>query len=82
VLISHFEKYPLITKKKADLLLFKQILDIMNNKKHLTIEGIQKIVAIKASLNLGLSDELKKAFPNIIPVTIPLVENQVIQDPY
>ena len=32
------------------------------------MEGLMEIVAIKASLNLGLSDELKSAFPNIIPL--------------
>jgi hypothetical protein len=82
VVIPHFDKYPLITQKKADYLLFKQILDIINNKEHLTIEGIWKIVAIKASLNLGLSVELNKAFPNIVPITGPLIKNQVIPDPY
>ena len=35
----------------------------MLNKEHNTIEGIQKIVNIKASLNLGLSNDLKEAFP-------------------
>jgi len=43
------------------------IIDLMSRKEHLTIEGLHKIVAIKASLNLGLSDKLKVAFPNVIP---------------
>ena len=41
---------------------------MINAKEHLTIEGLHKIVAIKASMNWGLSDELKKEFPNIILV--------------
>lgn len=28
----------------------------MNNKKHLSIEGLNQIINIKASMNLGLSD--------------------------
>jgi hypothetical protein len=48
----------------------------MNNKKHLTIEGLHKIVAIKASLNLGLSDELKTSFANIVAIKRPLIKNQ------
>jgi hypothetical protein len=32
VIIPHFDKYPLITKKRADYLLFKSALDIINNK--------------------------------------------------
>jgi hypothetical protein len=38
-------------------------------------------VAIKASLNKGLSVELKTAFPNTIPANRPVVD-QVIRDPY
>ncbi len=49
---------------------------------HLTIEGLIKILALKASLNLGLSENLKVAFPNVIPVKRPLVEDQMIDDPY
>lgn len=39
----------------------------MLNKEHNTLEGIQKIVNIKASLNLGLSKDLKEAFPDTVP---------------
>ena len=75
VVINHFDKYPLITKKLADYILFKRIIGLISNKEHLTMEGLQKIIAIKTSMNLGLSDELKKAFPNIIPVKRPLVRS-------
>lgn len=50
-------------------------------REHLTIEGLQKLVAIKASMNLGLSDELKAAFPDTIAVQRPLVQNKIIEDP-
>jgi hypothetical protein len=48
----------------------------MNHKEDLTLEGIHKIAGIRSSLNKGggLSDELKEAFPNVIPVLRPLVE--------
>lgn len=36
----------------------------MINKEHLIIEGIQKIVNIRASINLGGSESLKEAFPS------------------
>ena len=35
----------------------------MLNKEHSTLEGIQKIVNIRASLNTGLTENLKEAFP-------------------
>jgi len=81
ILIPFFEKYPLITQKKADYLLFKQAVNLMLNKEHLTTSGIEKLVAIKTNLNLGLSDELKLAFPKVLPIQRPLIENQLIKDP-
>jgi hypothetical protein len=47
----------------------------------LTIEGLKKLVAIKASINSGLSDTLKAAFPDITPAARPLVVKQEIQNP-
>ena len=81
ILIPHFDKYPLITKKKADFILFKKAVELINNKEHLSINGLKKIVAIKASLNLGLSDELKTAFPKIKPIKRPIIKSNKIQDP-
>ena len=80
-IIPHFDKYPLLTQKKADFILFKKIISLINNKEHLTLEGLQKILCIKSSLNLGLSDELKNIFPNIKPIERPLIKNQKIIDP-
>jgi len=85
VIISHFDKYSLHTQKKADYILFNKAYSLILNKEHLTVEGLQKIVAIKASLNLGLSDILKTAFvrpeTGVISVDRPLVTNQKIKDP-
>jgi len=81
-ILDHFDKYPLITQKNGDFILFKQAIALINNKEHLTTEGFKKLVAIRASLNLGLSEKLKKAFPTIVPVPRPLVVDQVIKDPY
>lgn len=64
VIVTHFDKYPLLTQKRADFELFKQAVEIVNRKEHLTKEGLQKIVNIKASMNKGLSLELKSAFPS------------------
>jgi len=52
----------------------------MRRKEHLTEDGLRKIVAIRASMNWDLSDVLKKAFPYIVPVVRPLVENPKILD--
>ena len=51
VVLPHFGKYPLNSQKRADFILFKEIILLMINKEHLTIEGIQKIVNLRASRN-------------------------------
>jgi hypothetical protein len=53
----------------------------MARKEHLTPEGLRKIVSIRASVNKGLTDELKVAFPNTIPVPRPTVVLKAIPDP-
>jgi hypothetical protein len=73
VLIPHFDKYPLRTQKAADCSIFKEIVTIMDRNGHLTVEGLQTILNLRASLNLGLSEALKAAFPNTIPVARSLV---------
>jgi hypothetical protein len=80
VVIDHFDKYPLITQKRADYMLFKQVVDLVKCKKHLTPEGLKEIVNLKANINNGLNDELKEAFPNMIPVPRPLVVDQEIKN--
>ena len=62
--IPHFDKYPLKTQKYVDYLLFKEVVMMMQRKEHLTIEGLQKIINIRASINKGLSPLLREAFPN------------------
>jgi hypothetical protein len=74
VIVPHFDKYPLLTKKKADFILFKQVIELMNNGEHLTVEGLVKIVNIKATMNKGLSEQLKKQFIDVVPVQKPIIE--------
>lgn len=81
IILDHFDKHPLITQKRADYELFKQAFELIERKEHLTLEGFREILSIKASMNLGLSDSLKEAFPGIVPVERPQVEHQVIADP-
>jgi len=45
------------------------------------LEGFTKLLAIRASLNLGLSTELKTEFSHIIPVVRPLVIQPKVLDP-
>lgn len=81
VIIPPFERFPLLTKKFADFVIFKEIVFIMANKEHLLIENFKKILSLKANLNLGLSEELKKAFPDIIQLPRPDVPLREIPNP-
>ena len=49
-------------------MLFEQIVNLRNKSVHLTIEGLQQIINIKASLNLGISDIIKSEFSETKPV--------------
>ena len=80
VIINHLDQYPLLTKKFADYLLFKQSVDLIEKKEHLTNAGLLKLVAIKASLNWGLSEKFKESFPAIIPAIRPEVQFTEIKD--
>jgi hypothetical protein len=51
VIIPHFDNYPLLTKKYFDYMFFKKIIKLMLEKEHSGLQGIQKIVNYKASMN-------------------------------
>lgn len=80
-IIPHFSKYPLLTQKFADFALFKLVIELINEKAHLTTKGLQNIINIKASLNAGIPEKLKPYFTEIIPVQRPLVNTTSILDP-
>ena len=44
------------------------------------MEGLFKLVSIKASLNWGLSEKFKESFPDIQPILRPVVKLSEIQD--
>ena len=54
-IIPHFKKYSLLTQKKVDFNLWVKIVNLIENKEHLTIEGVNKILELKSALNRGLS---------------------------
>ena len=81
ILLAHLDKYPLMTQKRADYELFKAGYNLVLNKQHLIIDGLVQIVALKTSMNLGLSDGLPAAFANVTPEIRPIVENKTIADP-
>lgn len=81
IIVDHFDKYPLLTAKSIDFLIFKQCFEIVKDKKHLTPEGLLSLVALRSSLNWGLSDSLIKAFPSVVTVNRPDYVFKGISDP-
>ena len=81
IIISHFDKYPLLSQKLNDFILFKDAITLIRNKEHLNRNGFLKILSIKASIHSGLSDELKLSFPDIKPIYRPLLLNKRILNP-
>jgi hypothetical protein len=49
--IPHFLKYPLRGTKYLDFLVFKEVFDIIENKDHLTDEGLNKLYILSKSMN-------------------------------
>jgi hypothetical protein len=56
------------------------VLNLVKNKAHLSYEGLNKIINIKASINLGLSDLLKAEFKKFTPVERPKINTQEIPE--
>jgi hypothetical protein len=80
-IIDHFNNYPLISAKSSDFLLFEECFNLIKQKQHLTPEGFEQILALKYNLNKGLPEELKLAFPNVVPVSRPVFEFNGIPHP-
>jgi hypothetical protein len=76
MVINHFDKFPLKTKKLKDYTSFKKAYYIIKNKEHLTNQGLDKLVSIKSSMNLGLSPELKLAL-----LKLPNINTSLIKEP-
>jgi hypothetical protein len=81
IIIPHFENYKLLTQKGADFILFKRIIEIMNNNGHLTLDGLYQIINIKASMNFGLKNNFKKEFSKTTPVERQIICTNNIPNP-
>ena len=53
IVIKHFENYPLLSEKYIDYVLIKKAFNIILNKEHLTQDGLNKVIALKACLKRG-----------------------------
>jgi len=56
VVIEFFDKYPLYTRKYLDYLDWKKLIQLKAERAQDTLEGLQKMRAIKANMNRGRGD--------------------------
>jgi hypothetical protein len=52
-IIPFFDKYPILGNKSLDYLDFKKTALLVENKEHLTKEGYETILLLKAGMNRG-----------------------------
>lgn len=65
----------MLGQKWADYSLFKDAVQLIKNKEHLNKPGFNKVFCIRDSMNLCLSEEFKFNFPDINPISRPLLLN-------
>lgn len=73
VIIPHFTKYPLVSKKGIDFLLWSKVIKMILNKDHLTKSGFSTILTYYASINRGVSKKVLKYYPEIISIDKPVI---------
>jgi len=54
-LIPFLDRYPLLTSKYLNYLDFKVAVEILSNKEHLTLEGLERLKALAENMNTGRS---------------------------
>lgn len=67
IVLVHFIKYPLLTSKHSDFILWSKVVNKMLLKEHLNKKGFLSILKIYASINRGVSKQVSHLYPNIIP---------------
>jgi len=82
IIIPHFLKYLLITKKQKDFKLFCLIFDIFNKKEHLTLDGIKKIISIRGLMNKSNIKNFTQYFEDIPSIKVSFNNNNEIINPY
>jgi len=49
--LPHFRDYPLLSSKRADVMRFDRICQLLNQRRHQTLEGMQRIVLLAIEMN-------------------------------
>ena len=60
-LVYFFNENPLQTSKRKNFELFSQVIELMNNKEHLTKEGLKKIANLASKMNRKIKRHLESS---------------------
>lgn len=83
VIVKHLESYPLITQKRADFELFRQAFYLVLAKEHLTEEGFQQYINLRATINNGNHfKNLLVEYPYTVKLPKPYFEFKGLIDPH
>jgi len=82
VIIPFLKQYYLVSQRRVDYELFVKIAEIIKLKRHLSAEGLQQIVDLKSSLNIGITKDLIASFPNTTISCKHKYDFKFIPDPY
>jgi hypothetical protein len=73
--------FPLTSQKRIDFELFQKAGNLIKAKLQLTDDGFKEILSNRPSMNLGLTNELALAFPNILSIEKPIIKDLNIKNP-
>jgi len=82
VVIPHFSKYPLLSRKRGDFILWSKVVAMMDQKEHLTLNGFLTILSYYAAINIGVSPKIAQYYPDIKPFNRPVFELPNNLNPY
>lgn len=82
VIIPHFTKYPLISKKTLDFFLWSKVIKMVLNKEHLHLSGFLTILTYYASIDRGVSTKVLNHYPDIVPFDKPVINLPDNLNPY
>ena|SRR3989344_4734575 len=69
-LIKFFEQNPLVTKKKDDFKLFREIMSLMDKKEHLETKGLHKIAKLASLMNRQVESKYLKSSETICQTSV------------
>jgi hypothetical protein len=86
VIIPHFHKFPLLTQKRADFEVFCTAVNLIKDKKHLTMDGICEILQLNSGIGKKFisspsTDSDKEALISITPTQRTLIPAETSFNP-